>query len=194
MARVRSGRLPVDHGDRYLVVLTGVFLHETFRVAKSDHELMIRGKMRENKALKDQMAILFNDMDTHSTGKVHREDFQATFNHPRVSLYLAALGLSYKDANELWGVVMEEVGQTPSGGEVSTDDLTWAIGKIRGEGRSVNVVMALQQIRRLVAGLQESGLISAPLAGPHDPISRDLLDDSFVQGGCGPSETRVAEI
>ena len=83
-----------------LKALTGVFLHKTFRVPKSDHELMIRGKMREDKLVKDEMADMFNEIDTDSIDKLSKHGFDAAFNNPRASLYLGALGLNYKDAEE----------------------------------------------------------------------------------------------
>ena len=90
--------------------------------------------------------------------------------------------------------MMEEVGQTSSDSEVSTVELTRAIGRIRGEGRSLNVAMALQQIGRLTIGLQESGLTSVQVARPHDRVSNDPLDDCFVKDACSPSQARASEI
>ncbi|CAK0866450.1 unnamed protein product [Prorocentrum cordatum] len=169
-----------------LKVVTGVFLHETFRVAKSDSELMIRGKMREDKLFKNKMASLFTEIDTDGNGKLSKDEFDNTFKHPRASLYLGALGLNYKDTEELWRLVVQEVGRSPEDSEVSTSDLERVIGKIRGEGRSIDVVMILQQVHHLLATLADSGVIRPlsdcsspwiPTALPVHPSSGDSLDD-----------------
>jgi hypothetical protein len=155
-----------------LKVVTGVFLHETFRVAKSDSELMIRGKMREDKLFRNKMASLFRDIDTDDSGTLSKDEFEAAFKHERTSMYLGALGLSYSDTDQLWSLVMQEVGRTPGDCQVSTVDLERAIGKIRGEGRSLDVVMVLQHVRGLILALEESEHIHRPPAPASSPPPR----------------------
>lgn len=193
-----------------LKVVTGVFLHETFRVAKTDSELMIRGKMREHKVFSDKMASLFRLIDTDGNGKLSKTEFEKAFENERAALYLGALGLDYKDTEELWRLVMQEVGRTP--GEcttprgtpaVSTVDLEQAFAKIRGDARSIDVVMVLQQVSYLVRSLQDLRIFPFANDPSNDSLtverlagdcSRNVTDDHSVKDGSSVLDSRTAII
>jgi hypothetical protein len=133
-----------------LKVVAGVFLHETFKVAKTDSELMIRGTLRERKLFKDKITELFAEIDNNHDGTLSRAEFMHVFDHPRASLYLGALGLEYGDAEALWSMVLTEVdGDGKEKSDITIPELEHCLKRIRGASRSLDVIMALQKIDRL---------------------------------------------
>jgi hypothetical protein len=132
-----------------LKVVAGVFLHETFRVTKSDSELMIRGAMREEKIFKEKIADLFAEVDTNHDGTLSKDEFLHLFSNDRAGLYLRALGLEYTDSEGLWQLVQSELPKNSQKEEIDTHDLEKVLKRIRGTSRSLDVVMALQRIERM---------------------------------------------
>merc|ERR1712100_294867 len=68
-------------GFAMLKVLSGVFLHETFRTAGSDDELMVVQKRRAQQEHEKKMLRLFKAIDTAQSGHISRADFEHLFHH-----------------------------------------------------------------------------------------------------------------
>lgn len=136
-------------GFAFLKVVQGVFLHETFRVAKSDNELMIRDAMRDRARFKHQMEGLLSDVDEDRSGYISKDEFHELFGHERVGYFLGALGLDVADKANLWRLVMEEIHEDERSSEVSVEDLAKVIGRIRGHGRSIDLVTVLHKLEHV---------------------------------------------
>jgi len=154
-------------GFAFLKVVQGVFLHETFRVAKSDNELMIRDAMRDRARFKHQMEDLLSDVDEDGSGMISKDEFRELFGHERVGFFLGALGLDVADKENLWRLVMEDIGQNIEAPEVSVEDLAKVIGRIRGYGRSIDLVTVLHKLDHVEEHLG--------IDGTKGPSSRILL-------------------
>merc|ERR1712176_1387821 len=67
-------------------VISGVFLHETFKVASSDDELMVVQKKRNNKKHVVKMKKLLQEADASSDGRIQRAEFHDVMQKENVRL------------------------------------------------------------------------------------------------------------
>merc|ERR1740130_2533764 len=63
-------------GFAVVKVITGVFLHETFKVASSDDELMIVQKQRATQQHEQKMMRLFTQVDKSNDGLLSRQELK----------------------------------------------------------------------------------------------------------------------
>jgi hypothetical protein len=162
-------------GFAFIKVVQGVFLHETFRVAKSDQELMIRDRMRETSRFGQQMTNLLNEIDTDQSGMISKEEFDELFGDERVKLFLGALELDVSNRDRIWSILLEDIGQDDSSDEVAVQDLVKGIGKIRGHGRSVDVVDLVHNLTKLRDHLGAEGHEGTPPNDGHDPLKMNVI-------------------
>merc|ERR1719436_480436 len=92
-------------GFAVVKVITGVFLHETFRVAATDDELMIVQKKRAVKKHSREMEKLFRMADETHDGYISREEFKKVLSIPRVKTWLAAMELEVEDYDLLFDFI-----------------------------------------------------------------------------------------
>merc|ERR1719409_1397492 len=78
-------------GFAVVKVITGVFLHETFKVASTDDDLMIVQKQRDHAKHVDKMSRLFAEADKNKDGTVSRDEFKELLSKEKMNLWLAAM-------------------------------------------------------------------------------------------------------
>ena len=71
-------------------VINGVFIQETFKVASSDNQIMMRQKERSSNLHEMKMRQLFLEADEDQDGLVSREEWRALVSHPAVQLLALA--------------------------------------------------------------------------------------------------------
>merc|ERR1711937_389567 len=62
-------------GFACIKVITGVFMHETFRIAASDDDLMVVQKSRATQRHVGKMCRLLKRVDKSSDGKIQKQEF-----------------------------------------------------------------------------------------------------------------------
>merc|ERR1712113_750939 len=71
-------------GFAVVMVITGVFLQETFKVALNDDFIMLQQKERDIKTHKFKMSKLFSIADADGSGFLDREEFVAIMSDAKV--------------------------------------------------------------------------------------------------------------
>eukprot|EP00404_Azadinium_spinosum_P045945 CAMPEP_0180804022 /NCGR_PEP_ID=MMETSP1038_2-20121128/61233_1 /TAXON_ID=632150 /ORGANISM="Azadinium spinosum, Strain 3D9" /LENGTH=159 /DNA_ID=CAMNT_0022844425 /DNA_START=148 /DNA_END=627 /DNA_ORIENTATION=- len=97
-------------GFAVMKVITGVFLHETFKVAASDDDLMIRQKQRDSAKHLKKMRLLFREADDSGDGFLTFREFKEVMEDPRVKAWLAAMDLDVGDVELVFGLLDGGVG------------------------------------------------------------------------------------
>eukprot|EP00811_Abedinium_folium_P033127 NODE_6114_length_1704_cov_5.675967.p1 GENE.NODE_6114_length_1704_cov_5.675967~~NODE_6114_length_1704_cov_5.675967.p1 ORF type:complete len:283 (+),score=47.33 NODE_6114_length_1704_cov_5.675967:563-1411(+) len=115
-------------------VITGVFMHETFRVAASDDDLMVVQKMRATQKHVKQMKFLFTRLDTSLDGKLDRQEFVALMSNQRLKVWLSALDIDVENLSLLFDLV--DTGD----GYVTIYELIQGLARLRGPARSIDLV------------------------------------------------------
>lgn len=161
-------------GFAVLKVITGVFLHETFRCASLDDDLMIQQRRRMRDKFKAKMLKFFDKADLGHHGEVTVDEFVAIIADDNINTWLEAMDLRVRD------VGAERVFAFLAGSDMrlSREELCSGMSRLRGPAQGLDVITLLQ--------------ISAP--DLELPISKDICRlreySSECEDTCGMAFTR----
>merc|ERR1711920_449139 len=83
-------------------VISGVFMHETFKVASSDDDLMVVQKKRATEKHVMKMRNLLSQADTSNDGIVEREEWREALQRDSVRTWLSAMDIEVGDPDLLF--------------------------------------------------------------------------------------------
>merc|ERR1712037_33765 len=129
-------------------VITGVFMHETFKVAGSDNELMIMQKHRESQEYREKMGILFEEADGSGDGGLTYEEFDEVLRDTRMKEWLGSLGLEISDARTVWNLL-----DTERKG-LKLEALGKGLQRIRGAAKSLDVAVLRSDVEELTKAMR----------------------------------------
>jgi len=115
-------------------VITGVFLHETFKVAAMDDNLMVVQKQRQTSMYKRKMLDLIQMADTSADGKIDKEEFMEILKNKWIRTWLGAMDLEVADGELLFEFV--DFGN----GEVTGAELFDGLVRLKGPARSIDLI------------------------------------------------------
>merc|ERR1712194_616440 len=92
-------------GFAVIGVINGVFIQETFKVADTDDQLMIRQRERAMKTHAQKMDRLFVAADETGDGLLDMGEFLATMKEPEVQTWMASMDLDVEDAGVVFQLV-----------------------------------------------------------------------------------------
>lgn len=142
----------VSIGFAVVKVITGVFMHETFKVASSDDELMIIQKERLVEKHRAKMETLFAETDSSNDGKLSLPEFRQILGDHRVKFWLAAMDLDVRDSELLFRLID---GAGTRDGCISAEELVTGVAQLMGPARSIDMAVALQDVKYLKAAFAE---------------------------------------
>jgi len=137
-------------GFAVVKVITGVFLHETFKVAASDDELMIIQKQRLKKKHSQKMRLLLEEADMGGDGKVGWFEFKNIMEEPRVKTWLSAMELDVRDIRAFFDMLDD------GDHEIDLNELIDGVSRLKGNARSLDMVTLLYDTRRIITSMQSS--------------------------------------
>eukprot|EP00929_Paragymnodinium_shiwhaense_P073986 TRINITY_DN37820_c0_g3_i3.p1 TRINITY_DN37820_c0_g3~~TRINITY_DN37820_c0_g3_i3.p1 ORF type:complete len:650 (+),score=152.12 TRINITY_DN37820_c0_g3_i3:54-2003(+) len=127
-----------------LKVINGIFMHETFRVAGSDDEIMILQKNRKTEMHIKKMTALFQEADESGDGLLEKQEFKDILADARVKTWLAAQELEIRDPDEVFTLV------DPGRGVISAEDLVRGFSRLKGGAKSMDMVHLMRQMEQVV--------------------------------------------
>jgi len=130
-------------GFAMLGVIRGVFLHETFKVAHSDDEVMVMQKRRSSQIFVEKLRLLFIELDDSGDGFVSWEEFDAVISTDRVTEYLSALDLEVGEVHELFKMLDHGDGQ------ISFDEFLEGVKRLKGEAKSMDLVKLQADVNKM---------------------------------------------
>merc|ERR1712137_165287 len=92
-------------GFAVISVIRGVFLHETFKAASSDDELMVMQKKRAQKKHEKEMMRLFDQANVSSEAGIERAEFRELLRDDTVRVWLAAQDVEVGDGTLLFDLM-----------------------------------------------------------------------------------------
>lgn len=136
-------------GFAVVIVVTGVFLHETFKVASSDDELMLVQKQRQTKSHVRKMERLFKEADTSCDGLIDREEFKNILTIDKVKTWLGAMELEVSDPDLLFDFLDD-------GDEaITVAELIDGVARLKGAARNIDVVALMRTVNGLYDIVEE---------------------------------------
>merc|ERR1711870_203096 len=109
-------------------------MHETFKVASSDDEMMVAQKRRQNLLHVAKMDRLLKEADVSGDGFIQREEFAEVLQKPAVRTWLSAMEIETGDTELLFDFI-------DNGDEqISSLELVEGIARLKGTARSMDVV------------------------------------------------------
>uniref|UniRef100_A0A7S4Q5C2 EF-hand domain-containing protein n=1 Tax=Alexandrium monilatum TaxID=311494 RepID=A0A7S4Q5C2_9DINO len=130
-------------GFAVVMVITGVFLQETFKVAATDDTIMINTKQRQIKTHTAKMTRLFEAADEDRNGILDKEEFKALLSSPDVLMWLSSMGLEVQDANDVYEMVCKMTEAEDDG--IDAKGLVMGVARLKGHARSVDLSAVLHQ-------------------------------------------------
>mmetsp|Transcript_72492 Transcript_72492/g.162866 ORF Transcript_72492/g.162866 Transcript_72492/m.162866 type:complete len:197 (-) Transcript_72492:75-665(-) len=135
-------------GFAVMKVITGVFLHETFKVAAGDDELMIAQRQRDAAKHMRKMKLLFQEADDSGDGYLTFSEFQEVMQDPRIKSWLAAMDLDVNDIELVWDLVDNGLGADQDH-RINAEELSRGFQRLKGNARSLDINGVARQLRHV---------------------------------------------
>merc|ERR1712048_557255 len=111
--------------------ISGVFLHETFKVASTDDELMVVQKKRATQKHVMKMKKLLQMADASCDGCIEREELRSVLQKPVMRTWLSAMELEVGDADLLFEFL-------DNGDEkLTAQELIDGVARLKGVARNI---------------------------------------------------------
>eukprot|EP00929_Paragymnodinium_shiwhaense_P006170 TRINITY_DN10905_c0_g5_i1.p1 TRINITY_DN10905_c0_g5~~TRINITY_DN10905_c0_g5_i1.p1 ORF type:complete len:594 (-),score=113.17 TRINITY_DN10905_c0_g5_i1:236-2017(-) len=136
-----------------LKVINGIFMHETFRVAASDDDLMIMQKNRKTELHIKKMTQLFVEADESGDGLLDCDEFNEILSDARVKTWLSAQEIEIRDVELVFNLV-----DVTGRGVISAEDLVRGFSQLKGAAKSLDMVTLLHEnkhIRSQIDGIEQ---------------------------------------
>uniref|UniRef100_A0A7S0AHN1 EF-hand domain-containing protein n=1 Tax=Pyrodinium bahamense TaxID=73915 RepID=A0A7S0AHN1_9DINO len=135
-------------GVAVVMVITGVFLQETFKVASEDNFVMLSEKEQAIKVHTEKMSRLFMAADADQSGYLDKDEFLGIVGDPVVGKWLAAMGLQVSDASALFDMIDDGDEQ------LTAEELVKGVSRMKGPARAIEISVLLHRSRRRSAELR----------------------------------------
>jgi len=129
-----------------LNVMTGVFCNSAIKAAESDHEMVVQSLVQTRQELRDQVSLLFYQIDERGHGQISFTDFEKLFGDEGVKAFFEALQIGAVDAWTLFTTLDKDGDHT-----ISVDEFTERCMQLHGPAKSAD----LYAIRQLTVNLNK---------------------------------------
>jgi len=129
-------------GIAVIGVINSVFMQETFKIAHTDNEIMVRMKTRATSLHKSKMEKLFKLADEDGDERIQRDEFRKVLMDKTVSVWLASMDMDSSDADLIFDLMKGDDDL------ISVDELITGVSRLRGGARSID-------LRRVLAKMDE---------------------------------------
>jgi len=163
----------VTVGFSMLSVITGVFLHETFKAAASDDDLMVVQKKRAQQKHEKKMMHLFQAANPTYDSCINRAEFARIFEDQTLKTWLSAQDVEVKDVHLLFDLM--------DSGEhlLSLEDLIQGIARLKGTARSLDLIGLMHVTSHLFSHVSKNDAnLNATLAKLEAKL--DSVAENFV--------------
>lgn len=141
-------------GLSVMKVITGVFMHETFKVCSTDDELMVIQHKRAVLEQTRKMEKLFKKADSSQDGKLSWQEFQKIMVDPWLVHWLSAQELDTHHIERLWELMDEDHNY-----HITPQELVMGVDMLRGTAKSIDMNHAIHCIDELL--LRQRAMSSA---------------------------------
>lgn len=142
----------VTVGFSIIKVITGVFMHETFKVASTDDDLMILQKQRIMEKHAKKMRGFFEAADSGGEGSLTMHEFREVLSDPRVKTWLSAMELDVADTDTVFKLLdSPDEGNSELPTEITCEELVHGVAKLKGPARSLDMAVLMREVAEMRA-------------------------------------------
>merc|ERR1719265_1292146 len=134
-------------------VISAVTMHETFKAAGMDDELMIMTHMSSQKKFGLKMHLFLNEADRDGNDTLDLKELEEALNDPRMRTWLQAMDLNIHEPRDAFAYVvrgqsMKGVG--PVDNQLATyEDLTRGFARLRGAAKACDLLAVMEELKTL---------------------------------------------
>ncbi|CAE7244122.1 Scn11a [Symbiodinium natans] len=133
-----------------LRVVTAIFLRETIESTANDAELQLSEHKRLARAYEGKLEILFNTLDSDSSGWLSFPEFVNSLGNPAVKRYMRLLDLHVSDVQPLFEI-LDEGGD----GMISVHEFVKGLTHVKGQARALDIMVLQRQSAQLLRACHE---------------------------------------
>jgi len=148
----------VTAGFAVMKVITGVFLHETFKVAHSDDEMMVIEKERQQMQYVDKLRALFAKADQSGDHCITWDEFQTVLSEKDARIYLAAMEVDVVDLDHLFQLLDD------GDGSMNFDEFALGVKQMKGAAKAQDMMHLKKAFARFERKLETC--LARPASGP----------------------------
>lgn len=138
-------------GFAVVMVITGVFVQETVKVAQTDNTIMLNQRERAAKLHSKKMGALFAVADADGSGRLDKEEFEQVCQDPSVVTWLSAMGIDVSDASTVHALISERLGCE----DLDALELVKGMSFVKGAARNIDMKMLRRDTHALKDYVEE---------------------------------------
>merc|ERR1712137_885311 len=131
-------------GFAVIRIISGVFLHETFKSAATDDALMVMQKKRLMEKHARKMRQFIQKADMSGDGALSREEFKGVLKSEDVKAWFAAQEIDAADADLLFSLL--DTGDE----ELTADELVVGVTRLKGAAKSIDLYGLMHMVAILL--------------------------------------------
>eukprot|EP00747_Dinoflagellata_sp_TGD_P035711 gnl/TRDRNA2_/TRDRNA2_138029_c0_seq2.p1 gnl/TRDRNA2_/TRDRNA2_138029_c0~~gnl/TRDRNA2_/TRDRNA2_138029_c0_seq2.p1 ORF type:complete len:406 (+),score=51.94 gnl/TRDRNA2_/TRDRNA2_138029_c0_seq2:80-1219(+) len=147
-----------------LRVIGSLFLNETLRASKNDHDILLMAKMKEKDKYQNQFRHFFLAADTSGDGYITRDELAVMMQNERVEAWLELMEV---EAHEVEGLI--RLLDDNEDGSVSMEEFVAGAMRLKGTARSIDTIAMMHEQTKLAKRIDE---IAANIEHVHEHIFR----------------------
>jgi len=171
-----------------LRVISGVFMHETFKVCSEDDELMIIQKRRAHATHVKKMKKLFQHVNSDADDGLSWPQFEAVLRDDWVNMWLSAMDIDVSNVERLWSLLDD------GDGCLTADELVDGVTKLKGSAKSVDMLAHIREMDVLGSRVADIHTIVEGVAEIRDALGKMQLKNMQATSGMSREETNAATI
>eukprot|EP00386_Alphamonas_edax_P004496 GDKI01014189.1.p1 GENE.GDKI01014189.1~~GDKI01014189.1.p1 ORF type:complete len:456 (+),score=136.57 GDKI01014189.1:107-1474(+) len=134
-----------------LNVIVGVFVEQTFEIAKTDAEEMLKAKLEEAKQASEDILQIFTEADQDGSGELSPEEFDAMKNNPVVTEKLTLMDIDEKELNDLYNILK----QNSKDGNIKAKAFTEGLTRMKQGVQAIDMLQLHYSHQRLLNEMVE---------------------------------------
>jgi len=131
-------------GFAVIGVINGVFIQETFNVAKLDNVVMVRQTLRKARVHESKMHALFTEADRNNDGRIDLDEWKQVCQDEWVKIWLASQDLDVRDAEALFGMLDD------GDGIITSEELIRGVARLKGPAGSMDLLKLMEDVRAVI--------------------------------------------
>jgi hypothetical protein len=131
-------------GFAVIEVITGVFLHQTFKVANLDDGILVNENKRETKSQTEKMVRFFQHADADGNGELSPSEFRDILGKDKVQEWLGAMGLDVTNVEKVFGLW-----DMDGDGSLSPEELIAGALQLKGQAKAMDLALLRARVEEI---------------------------------------------
>jgi Ca2+-binding EF-hand superfamily protein len=131
-------------GFAVIEVITGVFLHQTFKVANLDDGILLNETKREAKSQTEKMIRFFENADKDGNGELSPDEFREILEKDKVREWLSAMGLDVVHVEKVF-----QLFDINGDGNLTAEELIAGTLQLKGQAKAMELALLRARVEEI---------------------------------------------